>query len=174
MTVGQALQEWHDLYMTAGAAAAALVGLLFVGLSLHIRVVATHSDIRALARVTLTDFFVVLLISLVLLQPADNSTQIGLWLIVVAGVSLLLILRPVVLGIVSQHGRTIDPRRLAIRFGVSALAILLIGVAGLFFATSDFRDGLDSLLPFMIMLLVIAVRNTWDLMVTVAQRSGPT
>src|SRR6478672_2514111 len=54
------LAGWHDLYVTVGAAAATLVGLLFVGLSLHIRVVVAHPEVRSLARVTLTDFFVVL------------------------------------------------------------------------------------------------------------------
>ena len=39
MTYADALQSWRDFYVTAGAAAATLVGLLFVGLSLHIRVV---------------------------------------------------------------------------------------------------------------------------------------
>ena len=44
MSYGQAVQGWHDFYVTAGAAAATLVGLLFVGLSLHIRVVVAHPD----------------------------------------------------------------------------------------------------------------------------------
>ena len=46
MTFEQALQSWHDFYLTAGAASATLVGLLFVGLSLHIRVVVSHPDVR--------------------------------------------------------------------------------------------------------------------------------
>src|SRR6202521_314933 len=69
MTFSDALVGWHDFYVTAGAAAATLAGLLFVGLSLHIRVVVSHPDVRSLARVTLTDFFVILLIALALLQP---------------------------------------------------------------------------------------------------------
>jgi hypothetical protein len=53
MTYADALQSWRDFYVTAGAAAATLVGLLFVGLSIHIQVVVAHAEVRSLARVTL-------------------------------------------------------------------------------------------------------------------------
>jgi len=52
MNFADVLQGWHDFYVTAGAAAATLVGLLFVGLSLHIKVVVSQPDVRSLARVT--------------------------------------------------------------------------------------------------------------------------
>src|SRR6202035_37446 len=44
------LQRWHDFYAIPGQGAASLVGLLFVGLSLHIRMVLSRVDVRALAR----------------------------------------------------------------------------------------------------------------------------
>src|SRR6266436_3131361 len=88
MTFAQALQSWHDFYLTAGAASATLVGLLFVGLSLHIRVVVAHTDVRALARVTLTNFFVIVLISLSILIPTSSATNIALWVLSVGLVSL--------------------------------------------------------------------------------------
>ena len=69
MTYGDAVQSWRDFYVTAGAAAATLVGLLFVGLSLHIRVVVSQADVKSLARITLADFFVILLVALVILAP---------------------------------------------------------------------------------------------------------
>src|SRR5438105_10222425 len=75
MSYGDTLQSWHDFYLTAGAAAATLVGLLFVGLSLHIRVVVSHPDVRSLARATLTNFFVVLLVALVVLAPISDPVR---------------------------------------------------------------------------------------------------
>jgi hypothetical protein len=73
MTYADAVQSWHDFYMTAGAAAATLVGLLFVGLSLHIRVVVAQADVKSLARITLADFFVILLVALVILAPVGDA-----------------------------------------------------------------------------------------------------
>src|SRR5215468_1089572 len=95
MTYADAFQSWRDFYVTAGAAAATLVGLLFVGLSLHIRVVVSHSDVRSLARVTLADFFVVLLVALIILVPTSSAGAVAVWLIAVAALSFWLVARPV-------------------------------------------------------------------------------
>ncbi len=170
MTVRDALASWQPVYLTAGAASATLVGLLFVGLSLHIRVVVAHPDVRALARVTLTQFFVVLLVALVVLQPTDSSAQIGDWLIGISIVSGILIVRPVAEGIRSERGR-IGRWTLVARFGVSALSFLGFAAAGALFIGGTATNALDLLLPMVVLALVVAVRNTWDLLVTVAERS---
>jgi len=163
------LGSWHDLYMTVGAAAATLVGLLFVGLSLHIGVVVTHPDVRSLARATLTDFFVVLLVGIAVLQPTADRFQLSDWLIAVAAVSLILLARPLLEGL-SGAGRTLGVGTVAARFGVS-----IVGLAGLIacaalIAADRVTDGLDLLLLVVVLLLVVSVRNTWDLLVTVAAR----
>jgi hypothetical protein len=164
------LASWQPLYLTAGAAAATLVGLLFVGLSLHIRVVVAQPDVRSLARVTLTEFFVVLLVALALLQPTDSSAQVGYWLVAISVISGVLIVRPVVDGVRSGGGR-IGSSMLIARFGVSALSFLGLAVAGALFIAGNATAALDLLLPVLVLALVVAVRNTWDLLVTVAERS---
>ena len=170
MTVRDALASWQPFYLTAGAAAATLVGLLFVGLSLHIRVVVAQRDVRSLARVTLTEFFVVLLVALALLQPTDSSAQVGYWLVAISVISGALIVRPVVDGVRSGGGR-IGSSMLIARFGVSALSFLGLAVAGALFIGGNATAALDLLLPVLVLALVVAVRNTWDLLVTVAERS---
>src|SRR5205807_10507970 len=59
-----ALAGWHDFFILAGTASATLAGLLFVGLSLHLRIVVTTSSVRSLTRVTLANFGAVLFVSL--------------------------------------------------------------------------------------------------------------
>jgi len=56
-------QRWRDFYVVSGTAAATLVGLLFVGLSLHLRAVLSRSEVRALARVALANFGLMLFLS---------------------------------------------------------------------------------------------------------------
>ena len=170
MTVRDALASWQPFYLTAGAAAATLVGLLFVGLSLHIRVVVAQPDVRSLARVTLTEFFVVLLVALALLQPTESSAQVGYWLVAISVISGVLIVRPVVDGVRSGGGR-IGSSMLIARFGVSALSFLGLAVAGALFIGGNATAAVDLLLPVLVLALVVAVRNTWDLLVTVAERS---
>jgi hypothetical protein len=167
-----ALQGWHDLYATVGAAAATLVGLLFVGLSLHIRVVVAHAEVRSLARVTLTDFFAVLLVAIALLQPTTSPIQVPDWLAAIAIASLILMARPLRDGLVRGRGRALGLGTVTARFGVSALAFAgMLGCASLI-ATGRELDGLDALLPVIVLLLVVSVRNTWDLLVTVAGWAG--
>src|SRR2546430_12087485 len=91
MSFLETLQSWHDFYVTSGAASATFAGLLFVGLSLHLRIIVTHPEARSLARITLSDYFVVLLVSLFLLTPTNEPRQTGLELAVVAALSVALI-----------------------------------------------------------------------------------
>src|SRR5437899_11480758 len=67
------VQRWHDFYIVAGTAAATLVGLLFVGLSLHLRAVLSRSEVRSLARVTLANFGLVLFVSLFMVIPQGTA-----------------------------------------------------------------------------------------------------
>jgi len=172
VNVRDALASWQPVYLTAGAAAATLVGLLFVGLSLHIRVVAAQSDVRSLARVTLTEFFVVLLVALAVLEPTDSGAQVGDWLVGISVVSVVLIIRPVIDGVRSGGGRIGLPMLIA-RFGVSTLSFVGFATAGALFIRGNAMAALDLLLPVLVLALVVAVRNTWDLLVTVAERSDP-
>ena len=168
----EAVQSWHDFYLMLGAAAATLAGLLFVGLSLHIRVVVSHPDVRALARVTLTDFIVIVLIALAVLAPENDSIGLFYWMVSLGVTSLVLIARPALSGIGRSGRRAIDLRTLVVRFGLSAFAFVAGAGTGVLFATGDYRDGLIGLVPVAVLLLIVAVRNTWDLLVTIADRSG--
>ena len=167
MSFSATLQSWHDVYVTAGAGAATLAGLLFVGLSLHIRTVVSHPDVRSLARVTLSDFFTVLVLSLFLLAPDGPQTltyEVG----VVGLIGLLLMVRPSVDGIRNRRKRSLWLRVLVFRFGLSALAQLALVLAAVALGNGDFLDALHLLLVVVVILLMVAVRNTWDLLVTVA------
>jgi hypothetical protein len=172
MTFAQALQSWHDFYLTAGAASATLVGLLFVGLSLHIRVVVSHFDVRALARVTLTNFFVIVLIALAILIPTTTAANIAMWVLLVGLVSIGLMLRPAIEGFRNRSNRTLGLRVLIARFGVSALGyVAMILLSGLF-AAGNYDRGFNGLSVVVVVLLLMSVRNTWDLLVTVADKTA--
>ncbi len=92
------LQSWHEYYSITGGATASLVGLLFVGLSLHLRVVINHPDVRALARVTLMSFGVTLVLSLFMLVPETRSASTGWNLVGLGTFACLLIAQSLVSG----------------------------------------------------------------------------
>ena len=91
-----AVGGWRDFYILAGTAAATLVGLLFVGLSLHLRVVIASSEVRSLARVTLANFGAMLFVALFMVIPQDQSTAAVE--LIASGLASLVITTPSLLG----------------------------------------------------------------------------
>jgi len=74
--------SWHDFYLATAGAAAALTGLLFVALSLHIRYIANEPMYRRMARGSLIGLMQTLVLSLAVLVRQPES-----WL----GVELILV-----------------------------------------------------------------------------------
>jgi hypothetical protein len=171
MNYRDALQSWHDFYVTSGAASATLAGLLFVGLSLHLRVVVSHPEVRGLARITLSNFFVVLVVSLFALIPTGQAQSTAVELLGVAVVALILGAPVSVEAIRSRRAQIMTLRTLISRFGLSVLAYLTIGVMAIVFYEGDFAVALGWLVAAVVVLLLTSVRNTWDLLVTVASKS---
>jgi hypothetical protein len=171
MSYQDTLLGWHDFYLAGAGASATFAGLLFVGLSLHIRIVVTHPEARSLARITLSDYFIVLLVSLFLLTPTNEPKQTGIELMAVAVVSLALLTPPSVRGIRARRARTLSLRLLISRFGLSMLGCLALGVIGVLFYLGSTETALAILVGVVLVLLLVAVRNTWDLLVTVAEKS---
>jgi hypothetical protein len=71
---------WHDFFLAAAGAAAALTGLLFVGLSLHVRYIASSNLHRNMARGSLIGLVLVLIASLIILMP-ESPFWMGLQLV---------------------------------------------------------------------------------------------
>jgi hypothetical protein len=164
-----AVSGWHDFYLLAGTAAATLVGLLFVGLSLHLRTVIATSEVRSLARVTLANFGAILIVTLFMVIPDDAST--AAFALIASGVASLVIATRSLLMAAERGRRTMQMRprdraRLILRFGLSAASYLAIIVAGgLLFSSST--SAFTWLVVAILVLLIVSLRNTWDLLVTV-------
>jgi hypothetical protein len=176
MTFQSAILGWHDFYSIVGTAAAALVGLLFVGLSLHLRVVVTHEDVKALARLTLASLGLALVLALLMVIPdPDNPSSTGWNVVGAAGFSLVVIAQPLFVGIRSSH-RALSFGHLMLRFGLTGLTYAAVVTGGVIMVTGNYQAGLSWLVGVSIALLVGALRNSWDLLVTVgaATMSVPT
>jgi len=166
VTYQSTLQGWHDFYVVTGTAAASLVGLLFVGLSLHLRVVVSRLDVQALARLTLTSFGLTLVLSLFMVIPEDQPAATG-WQLIGSGIAACLLNAPSLAAGLRSGSRTISIRRLLLRFGLSTLAYLGAIATGGLFAAGSYRSGLGWLVGVAVVLLLVSLRNTWDLLVSV-------
>ena len=164
--------DLRDFYIVAGTAAATLVGLLFVGLSLHLRIVIAASDVRSLARVTLANFGAVLFVSMFMVITEDQWTA-G-WQLIGSGLVSLAVSAPNLVSAARstpgnlQMGRR-DRVRLFLRFGLSAVSYLAIVAAGLLLLSSLISAFPTVMVVALVVLLVVSLRNTWDLLVTVGE-----
>ncbi|HXC79841.1 MAG TPA: hypothetical protein VNU19_22630 [Candidatus Acidoferrum sp.] len=172
MSYPTAASDLRDFYILAGTAAATLVGLLFVGLSLHLRTVIAATEVRSLARVTLANFGAVLFVSMFMVITEDKSAA-ALQLIG-SGIVSLVIATPTLVAAARNQGQSIqmqlgDRARLVLRFGLSCAGYLAVVVAGFLLQSSLVSPFAIVLVVGIVVLLVVSLRNTWDLLVTVGE-----
>ena len=72
---------WHDFFLMLGGASAALAGLVFVGLSIHARAVASDPLHRIRARNLTAGIVSVTVLSALVLTPGQGLTALGVELV---------------------------------------------------------------------------------------------
>jgi hypothetical protein len=160
---------WHDFFVTAGTAAAALTGLLFVALSIQLDRILGHPEHRFRARGNFFGLTVVMVMALVVLMPSLGGRWLGVGLIVpnvaAAAVNAWHIRRvlPTFFG-----GSIIFPLRVALSY-----ALILMGVIGGVSVILGSGGGLVWPAIESIGMLLIALLGAWSLLVGVAQRPDP-
>ena len=164
MSFSDQIAKWTEFYTTVAGLAATLVGLLFVGLSLNPRIMATdeHTGLRVLAAQTFHNFIILLVIALVALIPDESAYDLAITLLIVGLQGLLRV------GLdLRRVRRDPDPRWSAVlalvRYVAPAVAYLIcLGVA------VDLRDSDSNALGWLVavvfLLLMTAASNCWDLL----------
>jgi hypothetical protein len=170
----QAVEGWHDFYVMVGTAAATLVGLLFVSLSLNADVITGEANAgsRVLAEQTFANFLSVLLFAVLFLIPDQGPRGLGLPLVGIGSYGLYRTVRRLPLAR-RTHARAWGRGSVARHVGGSALcylALLAVAVSVLLGQTA----GLYWLVPVMILLIVEASRNAWDLLVQLRSQGTET
>ena len=72
------VERWHDYYVAAGGAAAVLLGLLFVSLSLHLdREASEYEVLYRVGTQTMIDLAYALAFALLMLVPISDPAVLG-------------------------------------------------------------------------------------------------
>jgi hypothetical protein len=162
------LAPWHEFYGLLGTAAAALVALLFVAASIGapILVPERSSGTRTYMSPVVFHYTAVLFLSLIALIPTQTADSLGLS---IGGVA--------VIGLIASIFICVRVMRVAnpdlednFAYGfVPALAYAAALVAAGFFMAKS-AAGPNILAGALLLLLVVNIRNAWDLTLAFARR----
>jgi hypothetical protein len=164
------LSSWHEFYELLGTASAALIALLFVAVSISTSVLTQDAESRRNTSTFMSPvvfhYANVLFLSLVALIPTQTFESFGL---VIGIASVGSVSYSIVIAVRLHHNPIAD---LADRLCYGAIPALCYA-SGLVVAPLLFEEkpaGLDLLAGAALLLLVINIRNAWDLMISLARR----
>jgi hypothetical protein len=160
--LGEALlSDWGDFAVVMGAATAALLGLLFVAVSIRVETIAQSAELRNRSAQTGALLLTGLLVAALLAVPDQRKWALGaeyfVLAVVVTGVALILDRRAGQQN-VSDFGRLLDahnPTFITCSLLVVAAVILMLGQ----------QDGLYLVVPTLIAVLIGGVVNAWLILV---------
>src|SRR5829696_8721495 len=150
------VERWHDYYVTAGGAAAVLLGLLFVSLSLHLdREASEHDMLYRVGTQTMIDLAYALAFALLMLIPIGDPTVQGVVLLLMSLVGIRDSLRSIGQG-GWLHGWTHY-------VSLGCFAILVLGAIAFLFGVAGV--GLYVVGSAIGVLIIAGTRNTWELLI---------
>ncbi len=157
---------WQALYTALASASAALTGLLFIALSLNLRVIVKNPAHTARARETFGVTLSLLVLSVLVLIPGQDRRFLGAELLVgslmLAFISVRLNLQTLSKIVSERRGRWIL-RLIPLHLGT--LSIITAGISLIF---GQF-GGLFWLIPTVIIYLLWSLNNAWLLIIQTAK-----
>jgi len=164
------LAEWHEFYALLGTAAATLIALLFVAVSIATSVLTPEPESRRNTSTYLSPvvfhYANLLFLSLIALIPTQTWESFAL-VIGVAGAGS--VIYSIVIA-VRVHRNSISDLADRLCYGAIPALCYATGPVVALFLLEDKPAGLNLLAGAALLLLVINIRNAWDLMISLARR----
>jgi hypothetical protein len=156
---------WDTFAVVIGGAAGALIGLLFISVSIRIDVISASPDFRNRGAATLSLFVTVLLVAIVLVIPGQDAWQLGAELLVLAltlGGMLSWLNRRA-----SAHPSGLPISQILATVSPDAITTVLLALAGvLLLAGVD--DGIYVVIPAAIAAIVGGEASAWLFLIRIA------
>jgi hypothetical protein len=160
----QQIEAWQVFFSTVALAAAGLMGLIFLSLSLRLDIIRNpeNENLRHVAWQTFLNFFFLIMFALVFLVPEQTEPGIAVPLLIICTVAIGITIARAVRSIRARTSlfnvcKESVPSLLAY-CGLLIIAILIL---------RGFSQSLIWMLPVVIVLLAIAIRNAWELLAVV-------
>jgi hypothetical protein len=164
------LSDWHEFYALLGTAAAALVALLFVAVSIGTSVLTRDPESRRNTATYMSPvvfhYANVLFLSLIALIPTQTWESFGVVIGVAAAGS---VVYSIVIA-VRVHRNPISDLSDRLCYGIIPMFCYAAGLAVALLMLEEKPAGLNLLAGAALLLLVVNIRNAWDLMISLARR----
>ena len=171
-SMSQVLGHWQTFYVLTGTASATLIGLIFIAASLGASMVTpeTAASVHVWVTPTVIHFGSALFIAVFLTVPTLTSTSLG---IILALAGLIGLWYAILIGLKMwresrKHSAPMSNSDWFWYLVLPAISYLSSVVGGIVSAFGR-EEGLDLIAFGIIALLVLGVRNAWDLMLWIAQ-----
>jgi len=163
-------RDWHDFYVLAGTASATLAGLMFVAASIGSSIFSEEqrAATNAFLTPTVMHFAAVLLASLVVTIPAQSWIALG-GLLGGGALAGATYSGRLTVQLIIRHGFNVD---LTDRLFYAVMPFLgyLIALVSAVLLFMRSPAGADLIAAALLILLVAAIRNAWDMMVWIMIR----
>ena len=158
------METWHEFYLVIGTAGATLTGLLFVIVSLNPRVVARRqtAGVKAFLSPNAVHFTATLVVSAMFLIPGLPTGVIGTPLCVGAVGALVYLARTKTHEQWRRNKLDLPDWMWFIGLPVAAYGLVLLSGVGFLLQAALSMHGVAVAL---ILLLVVGIRNAWDLVI---------
>lgn len=87
------MNEWYDLFVATAGAAAALTGLLFVGVSINLERILSFHKLADRALNSLILLLTILIVSIIFLVPGQSLLYLGIEVLIITIIAIIIIFR---------------------------------------------------------------------------------
>lgn len=165
------LERWHEFYALLGTAAAALVALLFVAVSVGAIAMTPEraGGTRTFMSPVVFHYSNILFLSLIMLVPGQSPRLLG-WILVVASLGSLIYSFVIVVRVFRSNMADLADR---LAYGSIPMVVYATGLVVAWLLLSGRAEaGLNLLAGAALLLLLTNIRNAWDLMISLARRTA--